>query len=94
MSASYHQVCAQEFEKMSQWVVLISIVPLLVSLLTVILICSSLRKMKKMVSVCDGIATSAHWLSRTAVRAGVGDTARSTIAEYAKTKPELGRLLK
>ncbi|EGT53621.1 hypothetical protein CAEBREN_31043 [Caenorhabditis brenneri] len=79
---------------MSTWVVLLSIVPITFSLITVVLLCASLLKVKKMVGICDGISASAHWLSRTAVRVGIGETARMTIQEYAATKPELKRLLK
>ncbi|PIC41249.1 hypothetical protein B9Z55_008735 [Caenorhabditis nigoni] len=62
--------------------------------ITIILLCSSLLKVKKMIAICDGISASAHWLSRTAVRAGIGETARVTIQEYAGNKPELKRLLR
>ncbi|CAL2035574.1 unnamed protein product [Caenorhabditis brenneri] len=86
--------CAAEYDKMSTWVVLLSIVPITFSLITVVLLCASLLKVKKMVGICDGISASAHWLSRTAVRVGIGETARMTIQEYAATKPELKRLLK
>uniref|UniRef100_A0A8R1E5K9 N(6)-L-threonylcarbamoyladenine synthase n=1 Tax=Caenorhabditis japonica TaxID=281687 RepID=A0A8R1E5K9_CAEJA len=84
----------QEFDKMSTRVVIISVVPIAFSLITLLLLCSSMLKVKKMISICDEISSSAHWLSRTAVRVGIGETARSTIAEYAHTKPELHRLLK
>ncbi|NP_001370989.1 G_PROTEIN_RECEP_F1_2 domain-containing protein [Caenorhabditis elegans] len=86
--------CAEKFEQMSSWIVLISIVPITFSFITVILLCSSLLKVKKMRGICDGIHSNAHWLSRTAVRVGIGATARVTINEYASTKPELKRLLK
>ncbi|EFO83596.1 hypothetical protein GCK72_010842 [Caenorhabditis remanei] len=86
--------CAEAYDKMSTWVVLLSIVPITFSLITVVLLCASLLKVKKMIGICDGISASAHWLSRTAVRVGIGETARMTIQEYAATKPELKRLLK
>ncbi|UMM21584.1 hypothetical protein L5515_003199 [Caenorhabditis briggsae] len=86
--------CAEEFVKLSGWIVLLSIVPIVFSAITIILLCSSLLKVKKMIAICDGISASAHWLSRTAVRAGIGETARVTIQEFAGNKPELKRLLR
>lgn len=84
----------QEFDRMSEWVGLVSILPIAFSIITIGLLGSALFKVTKMMQLCDRIASSAHWLSRTAVRAGIGETARNTITEYAKTKPELHRLLK
>lgn len=85
--------CAQEYAQMGTWVALLAIVPITFTLITIILLCSSMLKVKKMIGICDGISSSSHWLSRTAVRVGVGETARLTIQEYAGTKPELKRLL-
>ncbi|CAI2353019.1 unnamed protein product [Caenorhabditis sp. 36 PRJEB53466] len=94
MGDNMHDKCAAEFGKSAGWVWWFSAVPIVVNLITLGLIGASIYGAQKMNQLCRTISTSAQRLACTAVRIGVGESARAALAEHAKTKPELEPLSK
>ncbi|VDM56163.1 unnamed protein product [Angiostrongylus costaricensis] len=50
-------------------------------------------QVKQVKQQCDNLTSSTHWLSRTAVRVGIGPSAKKALVEYAKGKPEFSKLM-
>ncbi|KAI1707699.1 hypothetical protein DdX_12254 [Ditylenchus destructor] len=80
-------------ENTRAWLLLLLVVPSLLNIVSLILLVLSMVLIRRLRAVADNIKSSTHWLMRTAVRVGLGPNAKRALMEYARTKPELQRLV-
>uniref|UniRef100_A0AC35GT30 Uncharacterized protein n=1 Tax=Panagrolaimus sp. PS1159 TaxID=55785 RepID=A0AC35GT30_9BILA len=85
--------CADTAKKAQAWLIVLMVIPSLLNIVSVILLIFSMILIRRLKSVVEAIASSTHWLTRTAIRVGLGPTAKKALIEYAKGKPEFKRLL-
>ncbi|CAI5445245.1 unnamed protein product [Caenorhabditis angaria] len=93
MILDFKSQCEEEFSNVTLILTMIGLIPIIFGILTTIFIGMTIWKVRQMMSACDGITSSAHWLSRTSVRVGIGASAKQTLFDYAKSKPELARFI-
>ncbi|KAK5985153.1 hypothetical protein GCK32_011722 [Trichostrongylus colubriformis] len=67
--------------------------PILINFGTMSVIAFTIYQVKQVKQLCDNLTSSTHWLSRTAVRIGIGPSAKKALIEYAKGKPEFAKLM-
>uniref|UniRef100_A0A1I7W9N5 Secreted protein n=1 Tax=Heterorhabditis bacteriophora TaxID=37862 RepID=A0A1I7W9N5_HETBA len=63
-------------------------------MVSLLLVGFTILQMKEAKNMCDKVTASAHLLSRTAIRVGVGPSAKKALMDYAKGKPEFAKLMK
>uniref|UniRef100_A0AC34FGS6 Uncharacterized protein n=1 Tax=Panagrolaimus sp. ES5 TaxID=591445 RepID=A0AC34FGS6_9BILA len=85
--------CEKTAGTATSWLVVLMVIPSLLNVASVILLIFSMVLIRRLKSVVEAIASSTHWLTRTAIRVGLGPTAKKALIEYAKGKPEFKRLL-
>ncbi|KAI1703360.1 hypothetical protein Ddc_16595 [Ditylenchus destructor] len=97
LTATTDCTCKDEYEDIGHntqaWLLLLLIVPLLINIVSLTLLVLSMVLIRRLRAVADNIKSSTHWLMRTAVRVGLGPNAKRALMEYARTKPELQRLV-
>ncbi|CAJ0598909.1 unnamed protein product [Cylicocyclus nassatus] len=79
--------------KIGIWLKFMTLGPMIVNIITIVFILLTVHYIHQITKRCDSVVHSTHSLARCAVRLRVGPNARKSIKEYAKTKPELNRLL-
>uniref|UniRef100_A0A7E4VNL2 Transmembrane protein n=1 Tax=Panagrellus redivivus TaxID=6233 RepID=A0A7E4VNL2_PANRE len=85
--------CAYSAGSVRVWVICLMVVPSMLNLASIALLIFSIILVRRLKSVVEAISSSTHWLTRTAIRVGLGPTAKKALIEYAKGKPELKKLL-
>uniref|UniRef100_A0A1I7ZP77 Transmembrane protein n=1 Tax=Steinernema glaseri TaxID=37863 RepID=A0A1I7ZP77_9BILA len=86
--------CQKAAESTQAWLLLMIVVPAFVNLVSIVLIVLTIVHVRRLKRITEAIASSTHWLTRTAVRVGIGPTAKKALLEYAKSKPGLEKLVK
>uniref|UniRef100_A0AC34RPF7 Uncharacterized protein n=1 Tax=Panagrolaimus sp. JU765 TaxID=591449 RepID=A0AC34RPF7_9BILA len=85
--------CEEAATAVQTWLVVLIVVPTILNLCSVGLLVFSMILIGRLKGVVEAISSSTHWLTRTAIRVGLGPTAKKALIEYAKTKPEFKKLL-
>ncbi|WKY02363.1 hypothetical protein Q1695_015981 [Nippostrongylus brasiliensis] len=81
------------YEGLSLWLVMATTLPLLINFGTMFVIAFTIFEVKQVKHLSDNLTSSTHWLSRTAVRIGIGPSAKKALVDYAKGKPEFAKLM-
>ncbi|KAK0419358.1 hypothetical protein QR680_014104 [Steinernema hermaphroditum] len=87
------ETCQKAAESTQAWLVLMIAVPAFVNLVSVVLIVLTIVHVRRLKRVTEAISSSTHWLTRTAVRVGIGPSAKKALLEYASKKPNLAKLV-
>ncbi|KAI6175981.1 hypothetical protein M3Y97_00749300 [Aphelenchoides bicaudatus] len=85
--------CEQASRDLKSWMILGIILSSVLNTIIIGLFIWVFFMIKSFRSISDEIVSSTHWLSRTTVRVGLGPTAKKALLDYAKTKPELQKLV-
>ncbi|CAJ0586523.1 unnamed protein product, partial [Mesorhabditis spiculigera] len=85
--------CKMAEAELMTWLVLASVIPLIINLTTFVLTILTILQLRKMKNITESITSSTHWLSRSAIRVGIGATAKKALLDYARTKEELKMLI-
>nr|CDJ91245.1 Hypothetical protein CBG00488 [Haemonchus contortus] len=86
-------VCRAASEDTTLWLVMTTTLPILINFGTMFILAFTIYKVKQVKQLSDTLTSSTHWLSRTAVRIGIGPSAKKALVEYAKGKPEFAKLM-
>ncbi|KHJ98108.1 hypothetical protein OESDEN_01918 [Oesophagostomum dentatum] len=70
-----------------------TILPIVINFATMFVIALTIYQVKQVKPLCDNITSSTHSLSKTAVKVGIGPTAKKALVDYAKGKPEFAKLM-
>ncbi|VDM83517.1 unnamed protein product [Strongylus vulgaris] len=81
------------YEGLSLWLVMATTLPIIINFGTMFVLAFTIYQVKQVKPLCDNLTSSTHWLSRTAVRVGIGPTAKKALVDYAKGKPEFSKLM-
>ncbi|KJH49095.1 hypothetical protein DICVIV_04802 [Dictyocaulus viviparus] len=79
--------------KASVWLPLMTLIPTIINLISLILILAIIQHVRKTVGMVNMVCTSSHLLARCAARLSVSPAAKKLILEYAQTRSEFARLL-
>ncbi|KAK6743619.1 hypothetical protein RB195_010729 [Necator americanus] len=85
--------CLKVYEGLSLWLVMATTLPIIINFGTMFVIALTIYQVKQVKPLCDNLTSSTHWLSRTAVRVGIGPTAKKALVDYAKGKSEFAKLM-
>ncbi|TKR65422.1 hypothetical protein L596_025827 [Steinernema carpocapsae] len=85
--------CEAAAEATKAWLIVMLVVPAIINLVSVALIVLTIVHVRRLKRITEAITSSTHWLTRTAVRVGIGPSAKKALLEYAKQKPELSKLV-
>ncbi|VDM66592.1 unnamed protein product [Strongylus vulgaris] len=75
------------------WLKIMTFGPMILSTISIIFMLLTIHYIRQATKQCNTIVNSTHSLARCAVRLGVGPVAKKSIQDYAKTRPELIKLL-
>ncbi|EYC40344.1 hypothetical protein Y032_0618g704 [Ancylostoma ceylanicum] len=79
--------------KVGPWLQWMTLVPLFFNIITLCFMLLAILYIRETKKLSDAIVTSTRLLSRCAIRLKVGKTAKKSIREYARTDPDLCKLL-
>uniref|UniRef100_A0A0M3HRK0 G_PROTEIN_RECEP_F1_2 domain-containing protein n=1 Tax=Ascaris lumbricoides TaxID=6252 RepID=A0A0M3HRK0_ASCLU len=81
--------CAQATTALQAWATLLLVVPTVINIVSAVFAALTIVQIIRLRRITDGIQSSTNWLTRTAVRASLGPTAKRALMEYARKKPGL-----
>ncbi|KAI6195096.1 hypothetical protein M3Y96_01194700 [Aphelenchoides besseyi] len=85
--------CRTASDELRYWIVLTMVIPAAINLIVTCLLIWTFVMIRSFRQTSDEIISSTQWLSKTAVRVGIGPSAKKALLEYARTKPELQKLI-
>uniref|UniRef100_A0A915EL95 Uncharacterized protein n=1 Tax=Ditylenchus dipsaci TaxID=166011 RepID=A0A915EL95_9BILA len=86
-------ISMSECDELKPWLYALIIVPSIFNVFSLVLLIISVVLIRRLRTVADTIKSTTHWLMRTAVRVGLGPKAKRALLAYARSKPELQRLV-
>ncbi|CAJ0930429.1 unnamed protein product, partial [Mesorhabditis belari] len=93
MGKQQEATCDDTVSALMVWLVFATLIPLTINVATFVLIILTISQMRKMKKITESIASSTHRLSQTAIRVGIGNSAKKALLDFARTKDELKMLL-
>uniref|UniRef100_A0A914ZW75 Uncharacterized protein n=1 Tax=Parascaris univalens TaxID=6257 RepID=A0A914ZW75_PARUN len=89
MVYSLKVTCAEATTALQAWATFLLVVPTVINIVSVVFVVLTIVQITRLRRITDGIQSSTNWLTRTAVRASLGPTAKRALLEYARKKPGL-----
>lgn len=85
--------CVSTSSSVKSWILVLLLIPTVLNIASICLLVFAMTLITKLKTVVEAISSSTHWLTRTAIRVGLGPTAKKALIEYAKSKPEFKKLV-
>ncbi|KAI6234889.1 hypothetical protein M3Y99_00740000 [Aphelenchoides fujianensis] len=85
--------CREASDELRFWIVLTATVPAVINFMVTVTLVWAFFVIRSFRKTSEELISSTQWLSKTAVRVGIGPTAKKALLDYARTRPELQKLV-
>jgi hypothetical protein len=85
--------CEKKVQTTQLWLILLIVVPTVLNLVSALLVGLTIWQVRRLKETSATITSGVHWLTRTAVRVGIGPSAKKALMQCARKHFELVKLV-